>query len=61
MVYMDFYVRHENSSSRNTAGLFDICEWFVEKYPDYIFVDKNNPVTQIRDLCKNVLNMRKDK
>ena len=36
-------------------GLYNICEWYIETYPDDIFVSKEHPVVKIRELCKKIL------
>jgi len=41
------------------AGLYDVCEWFLEFYPKDIFQDKKHPVTKIRDLSEEILKLRK--
>lgn len=41
------------------AGLYDICEHFINQYPSDIFKSKNHPVHKIRELCREILEMRK--
>lgn len=44
------------------AGLYDICEWFVEFYPEDVFVvDSKHPVNNMRNLAKEILDLRKIK
>ena len=47
------------SGDSETAGLYNICQWLVWKYPDDIFVDPNHPVTIMRDKAKDVLKRRR--
>ena len=41
------------------AGLYDVCEWFLEFYPKDIFNLKNHPVTKIREESEKILKLRK--
>ena len=48
------------------AGLYDICEWFIERYPDDIFDGSSKDqgiilTIGIKNLCKQVLIMRDKK
>ena len=41
------------------AGLYDVCEWFVEFYPEDVFLIKSkHPVNNMRNLAKEVLKLR---
>lgn len=42
------------------AGLYDVCEWFVEKYPEDIFQSVKE-INDIRHACKTILSKRKNK
>lgn len=58
---MKLMVQWENDGEDEIeiASLYNVCEWFIENYPDDIFVSKDNPVHKIRDLCKEILNKKK--
>lgn len=43
------------------VGLFDVCEWFVDTYPDDIFIKEPSDIVTIRNCCQNIINMRKVK
>lgn len=41
------------------AGLFDVCEWLDEAYPEDVFVPENgHPVSIMAKLARGVLAMR---
>lgn len=37
------------------AGLKDICEWWLEIYPEDIFISEPKGIIIIRDCCKDIL------
>ncbi len=37
------------------AGLYDVCEWWIESYPEDIFVKEPKEVVEIRRLMKEIL------
>lgn len=41
-----------------TASLWDMCEWWIELYPDDIFVENPKEIIQIRELMKKILKKR---
>jgi hypothetical protein len=45
-----------------TAGLYDICEWWIKTYPDDIFIGCSSKgsmlVVEIRERCKEILETR---
>lgn len=49
---MELYAKGE------PASLYQVCEWFIESYPNDIFQDKLNPVMKIRDLCEEILKQK---
>jgi len=56
----------ENCGSSEQAGLYDVCEWFVQNYPEDIFTGYGEDSTEgsrmvcaMRDLSKKILAMRK--
>lgn len=57
---MDFLVRDEADLRRNVAGIYEVCEWLVEKYPADIFKDTDNPCNRMRDLAIQILKLRND-
>jgi len=40
------------------SGLYNICRWWIETYPDDIFVNKPKEVTEIRARAKKILEKR---
>ena len=42
------------------AGMYDLCEWWVQTYPDDIFINDPPLVTEIRDRMKLLLAGRKE-
>jgi len=40
-------------------GLYELCEWWIETYPEDIFVTEPKEVVQIRNLMKEILKKRK--
>ena len=53
---MDLLVKGSNAH----AGLYDVCEWFIEKYPEDIFQSVKE-INDIRAACKAILSKRKNK
>ena len=41
-------------------GLFDFCKWWIETYPEDVFVSNPKEVVEIRRLAKEILSMRKE-
>jgi hypothetical protein len=41
------------------ASLYEICEWWIEKYPEDIFVKEPAEVVEIRRLMQCILRKRK--
>ena len=37
------------------AGLFDVCDWWIEKYPPDVFVKEPKPVVEARMCMQNIL------
>ena len=51
----------KNCGSYNIEiSLYDICEWWIETYPEDIFVNEPKEVVQIRNLMKGILKKRKE-
>jgi hypothetical protein len=50
----------ETGDSRE-AGLYDVCEWWIETYPEDIFINEPKPVVAARKAMQQILAMRKDK
>ena len=44
----------------NILGLWDICEWIIETYPEDIFVSAPKEVVALREASKAILDMRID-
>lgn len=42
-------------------GLYDICEWVLQTYPEDIFVKKPDEIVALREICKKILSMRSKK
>ena len=45
--------------SFDEAGLYDVCEWWIENYPDDIFINEPKEVVEIRKLMQKILEKRK--
>ena len=41
------------------AGLYDLCEWIIDSYPDDIFVTDPKPVIRLRQAAREILALRK--
>jgi hypothetical protein len=37
------------------VSLFDLCEWFIEKYPEDVFAKKPEEIVIIREQMKKIL------
>ena len=42
------------------AGLYDVCEWWIETYPPDVFVNEPKPIVEARMCMQNIL-VRKSK
>jgi len=42
------------------AGLYDICEWWIETYPSDVFIKEPKPIVEARMCMRNIL-IRKEK
>ena len=40
------------------AGLYDVCEYLLTHYPEDIFVSSDHPVHRMRDLAREVIQIR---
>ena len=49
----------ECGSEKIEIGLYEVCEWLIETYPEDIFVNEPKEVVQIRNLMKEILKKRK--
>ena len=49
----------ECGSGEIDIGLYEVCEWWIETYPEDIFVNEPKEVVQIRNLMKGILKKRK--
>ena len=49
----------KNCGSYNiTVSLYEICEWWIQTYPDDIFAKEPKEVVQIRELMKEILRQK---
>ena len=39
--------------------LFGLCEWWIETYPEDIFINEPKEIVEIRNLMKKILEKRK--
>jgi len=44
--------------SGKKASLWDVCEWWIQTYPDDIFVTKPQLIVKVRELMKEILSKR---
>ena len=50
----------EDDGSISDAGLYEICVWIVETYPEDVFLyDSNHPLNVMRNKAKEILGMKK--
>ena len=45
--------------SGNPIGLYEIAQWFIDTYPEDIFIIKPKIIIEIRDKLKEILKKRK--
>jgi len=43
------------------ASLYDVCKWWIETYPDDIFINEPKEIVEIRKLMIKILNMQQSK
>ena len=48
-----------DSLAAEEAGFYDVCEWWIENYPDDIFINEPKEVVEIRKLMVKILDKRK--
>jgi len=41
------------------AGLFDVCEWWIQAYPYDVFVNNPKEIVQMRNYMTSILDKRK--
>ncbi len=41
------------------VGIYDVCEWWIQTYPDDVFINDPPLVTEIRDRMKLLLEKKK--
>ena len=49
----------ERSGLKRPAGIYDVCEWWIEGYPKDIFVTEPKEVIVIRNQMELILKKRK--
>jgi hypothetical protein len=49
----------DDGTQLNDAGIFEVCEWWIETYPEDIFVNEPKEVVEIRELMKTILSKQK--
>ena len=52
-------VVYPESGESRAAGLYDVCEWWIETYPEDAFVSAPEPIVTARNAMKEILAMRK--
>ena len=43
------------------AGIYDICQWWIDTYPEDVFINDPPAVVAAREFMKEILNLRKKK
>ena len=46
-------------SNEIEISLYEICEWWIQTYPDDIFGNEPKEVVQIRELMKEILKKKR--
>ena len=49
------------NENKEKASLYDICEWWIEKYPADIFIINPRPIIEARKCMEKILSTRKFK
>lgn len=49
----------DDGTGLNDAGIFEVCEWWIESYPEDVFVMEPKEVVAIRELMKTILKKKK--
>ena len=52
--------KDDGTGNLEAAGVHDLCEWWIEFYPEDLFVNEPKEVIEIRKLMQKILAMRKD-
>ena len=42
------------------ASLYDVCKWWIETYPDDIFIKEPKPIVEARMCMKNILSLERE-
>lgn len=51
----------DDGTQLNDAGIYEICEWWIETYPEDVFVTEPKEVVTIREQMKKILKKQKVK
>ena len=51
--------KDDGTGELTEVGLFDLCEWWIETYPEDVFVNEPTEVVEVRELMKIILAKRK--
>jgi len=51
--------KDDGTGNLEEVGLFGLCEWWIETYPEDVFVNEPKQIVQVRELMKKILEMRK--
>ena len=52
--------KNDGTENLEEVGLFDLCGWWIETYPEDVFVNEPKEVVEIRKLMQKILAMRKN-
>ena len=52
--------KDDGTGNLEEVGLFDLCDWWIETYPEGIFVNEPKEVVEIRKLMQKILTMKKN-
>jgi len=40
------------------AGIYDVCQWWIQTYPEDVFISTPVQVVEIRDNMKDILKLK---
>jgi len=52
--------KYDNAGELQVIGLYDLCEYWIEAYPEDVFVNTPEEVVAIRNLMKKILSKKRN-
>jgi hypothetical protein len=43
-----------------SIGLYEVCEWVIQTYPEDIFIKQPVEIVALREVCKKILSLKRE-